>query len=103
MTERQRRVWNILQHCQGVEQAVTSKALARLIGLGEREIRAVIAELRRDGYPIASRTRRPFGYFIPESPGEARECEAQLRSRIQEIEVTANAFRRACEEWSSPA
>ncbi|NPV81903.1 MAG: HTH domain-containing protein [Firmicutes bacterium] len=94
-TDSQARLWDILRQCKSRKKAVTSRQLSRLTGINEREVRSLIADLRRDGYPIASAVNAPYGYFIPVDRAEARECQGHLYSRIQEIGITARALDRA--------
>ncbi|HHV61118.1 MAG TPA: hypothetical protein GXX51_00530 [Firmicutes bacterium] len=95
MEEKHMRIWRYLQNCKGRDKALTSKQLSRLTGMSEREVRAVIAELRRDNYPIASAVHPPYGFFLPEGIDEARECQAHLYSRMRELGITARALDRA--------
>lgn len=89
------RVWDVLKERKGREFAITAKQLGSIIGMSEREVRAEVSNLRRRGYPIASATRPPYGFFVPVSVEEARECQAQLYSRMREIGITARALDHA--------
>lgn len=95
MDERHRQVLSIIEQARGREMAITSQRIAKATGTSDRTVRAVVANLRRQGYPIASAVRPPHGYFIPATPEEAEECQAQLYSRIRETAITARALGRA--------
>lgn len=95
MDERHKRLLRIIEQCRGREKAMTARQLARLIGTNEREIRAMIAELRRQGHPIASPVHPPYGFFVPANREEAEECQMHLYSRMREIGITARALEQA--------
>jgi len=64
----------VLQLHRGNARAITGKDLARIMGdsddrLIRKEIRALIAA----GYPIASSTEKPYGYFMAETPQEVKQ------------------------------
>lgn len=89
------RVWDVLKERKGRESAITANQLASIVGMDERKVRAEVTVLRRKGYPIASATTKPYGYFIPKDANEARRCQAQLYSRMREIGITARALDHA--------
>jgi hypothetical protein len=95
MEEKPRRVLDEVRRCRGRSQAMTARQLARVTGIREREVRAIIADLRRQGHAIGSAVNPPYGYFMPVTLDEARECQAQLWSRVGEVAATARAFDRA--------
>lgn len=95
MDERQRRVYAVVENCRGRKRALTAKEIARFAGLNERHVRAIIADLRKAGHAIASAVNPPYGYYLPASLEEARECQAHLWSRVGEVAATARAFDRA--------
>ena len=95
MIAHQEKIWRFLKDCRGLDKALTAKQLARLTGLNEREVRATIAGLRRQGYPIASAVHPPYGFYVPETVREAQECLAHLYSRIREIGETAKPLEKA--------
>lgn len=92
MDDRHKRVLTIIQQCRGRKRALTAKQIGRLVGIGEREVRAIIADLRREGHPIASAVHPPYGFYLPADAEEARECQAHLYSRMRELGVTARAL-----------
>ena len=95
MDEKPRRVLDEVRRCRGRSQAMTARQLARVTGIREREVRAIIADLRRQGHAIGSAVNPPYGYFMPVTLDEARECQAHLYARMREIGITAKAFERA--------
>jgi biotin operon repressor len=95
MDERHRQVLTVIERATGRNRAVTASYLAAVTRLSSRTVRAVVADLRRQGYPIASAVHRPYGFYVPATPEEAQECQAQLYSRIRELGITARALDRA--------
>lgn len=95
MDERQRKVYAVIEECRGRKRAMTARQIARFAGLNERCVRMVIADLRKEGYAVASAVNPPYGYYLPASLEEARECQAQPWSRVGEVAATARAFDRA--------
>lgn len=95
MDEKQRRVLDEVRRCRGRSQAMTARQLARMTGIREREVRSIIADLRRQGHAIGSAVNVPYGYYMPTNVEEARECQAHLYARMREIGITAKAFERA--------
>lgn len=95
MDERHRQVLSIIEQARGREMAITSQRIAKATGTSDRTVRAVVANLRRQGYPIASAVNPPYGFYVPATPAEAQECQAHLYSRIAEIATTARALDRA--------
>ena len=89
------RVLAAIRERRGREAAITSRQLALVVRCSDREARRLVSELRREGYPIASAVHAPYGFYWPESPEEARECQAHLYSRIRELAETARALDRA--------
>lgn len=78
--------------CQGHRNAMTARSLSRITGVTEREVRDIVANLRRKGHLIASAVNPPYGFYIPENMGEAKACQRHLRSRITQLKATAKAF-----------
>ncbi len=95
MDDLHRRVLAAISEARGRNRALPASHLAAVTGLSRRTVRAVIAELRRQGYPIASAVSQPYGFYVPATPEEAQECQAQLYSRIRELGITARALDRA--------
>lgn len=81
----------------GRAHAVPARVLARRLGTSERRVRALVSELRRRGYPIASTPHEPAGFYWPASREEAEECSTHLWSRVREQAAVARDFDRAAE------
>lgn len=77
----------------GVENAVKTSDLARMVGLPERVIRRMIHNERLAGAPILSTTSD--GYFLPGNNNEAFRCVRSLRNRGNEILRAADAIEKA--------
>ena len=50
--------------------------------LDDRKMRAIIAELRHEGFPILFATSEPAGYYLPRNLAELEEGLNKLRSYI---------------------
>jgi hypothetical protein len=75
-------------NCQGRANAVKSLRLTVAIGLHPRQVRqvrAAIAELRKEKNLICSSVRPPCGYYMAENMNEKNQCTAQLWARIKEM------------------
>lgn len=73
----------LLRHLRkGRANAIRKADLARLCGCNEREMRRTITEelVRQDKVLIGLSTRKPYGYFLIETPEELDDCCATLRS-----------------------
>jgi len=89
----------LLQH-QGKARAITGKALAQRFGhKDDREVRLIIRDLISSGYPIASSTGKPQGYFIIETHGEALEYMKELRSRLIENAIRRRDFKHSVNRY----
>jgi len=94
----------ILERHEGRDCAITGIELAkRLNQRDDRKIRLIILELIEDGFPVASTTKQPAGFFIPVSYQEAREYEATLKSRLIADARRKKYFRRAADCHLRPA
>ena len=72
----------LLQH-QGRTKAIRGSELAQMMGFkNDRAVRLAIRDLIADGYPIASTTQEPAGYFIAASLEEANEYMDDLKGRL---------------------
>jgi len=90
------RILEILKNHRGLNRAITGRELARIIGESDdRHIRSDIRELRAQGFPIASSTKLPYGYFIVETLQEANDFMQQLKNRLIENALTRRDFKRA--------
>jgi hypothetical protein len=95
MTAHQARILTVLEYyCKGRGNAKTAKNLSRITGFGERQVRLIIAELRHDYHPIASAVHEPYGFYMPNTAIEARECLNHIDSRIKELYETKLGIER---------
>lgn len=110
----------ILEERRGPAMAVTGAELARMFGFkDDRIIRLAIRELIKgdgdgnNGLPVASETNvrkdidgniiaRP-GYYIPLSRPQGEEYAAAIRSRLIEDALRRRDFRRAADQYFTPA
>ena len=63
----------------GQANGITAVALAHMLDVPERRVRALVTEAREDGVAIAATPES--GYFIAQTPEELEMCCAFLRSR----------------------
>jgi hypothetical protein len=61
----------------------------------DRTIRKEIRELIASGYPIASSTEKPYGYFMAETPQEVEQYLKQLKGRLVEDAYRRRDFKKA--------
>jgi uncharacterized protein involved in exopolysaccharide biosynthesis len=86
----------VLQLHRGKARAITGKDLAQVMGEpNDRLIRKEIRDLIADGFPIASSTEKPYGYFMAETPQEAAQYLRQLKSRLVEDAYRRRDFKKA--------
>jgi len=89
-------VLRILRLHRGKANAITGKELAQLLGEpNDRLIRKEIRELIAQGYPIASRTEKPYGYYLVESSAEAEHYLKSLKGRLVEDAYRRRDFKKA--------
>lgn len=60
------------EHC-GHERGITARDLSFRTGLPEREIRSLVTQLRKDGYPVCAHPAT--GYFLA---ADAQELQATI-------------------------
>lgn len=76
----------------GMENAISSKELARILSVAPRIIAAVVERERRAGKPIcATCNSKAPGYFIPANREEMEQYCHKLRHRAGEIFATRSA------------
>ena len=93
---------NILLRHEGQFQAITGRELATMFGQrDDRRIRLAIRELITEGLPIASSTES--GYFIVSTRQEAEQYALSIRSRLIEDAIRRRDFRRAADQYLTPA
>jgi len=96
------RLRQILERQRGLNQAITARNLAALLGLSERDGRSIregVNDLLKLGYPIGSSTGEGSqGYFWVVTDYELSMCLANYRSRarenIRKAEWLERAFRQ---------
>ncbi|MGH2627986.1 MAG: HTH domain-containing protein [Anaerolineales bacterium] len=74
------------------DHAITAGELAHWTQSSERAVRKTVADLRRDGYPIASTPHEGGGFYWPRTLADAEECSRHLWSRVRQIADVARAF-----------
>ena len=90
------RVLDILRYHRGRALAIEGKRIAQALREGDdRRIRQAIREIIAEGWPIASATTGPKGFFIAQTEEEARAYAGTLRSRLVEDALRRRDFLRA--------
>ncbi|KKL60062.1 hypothetical protein LCGC14_2209090 [marine sediment metagenome] len=93
----------ILLRREGHSQAIKARDLAELLRCDERKVRLMIRELIREGLPVASSTEALAGYFIVATRQEAEQYAGSVRSRLIEDALRRRDFRRAADQYLTPA
>ena len=89
---------------EGEAQAITGRELAAIFNLkDDRRIRLIILELIKEGLPVAANTDGPAGYFIAATRQEAKRYADSIRSRRIKDALRRRAFRRAADQYLTPA
>ena len=100
---------NLLLRHEGPERAITAGELARMFATSDRIIRLAIRELIRgdgdgnSGIPIASSVENPPGYFIVTTRQQVEGYRHSVKSRLIEDAKRIRDFRRAADQWLTPA
>ena len=89
MTTAEAQVWNRLSH-----KPTTKKELHSMTGYNDREIRAAVKNLRDNGYPVMSSSKKS-GYWIARNEDEIHMLIAELKSRASEMMNTARSLENA--------
>ncbi len=91
---------------KGRQGALTGKTLAYLFESDsdgqDRHLRMIIGELIEEGYPIASTTESPAGFFIAQTAQEVKRYAQTLRSRLIKDAVRRRDFLRAARPILKP-
>ena len=88
---------------KGRKQAITGKELAQIFShKNDRQVRLIIRELIEEGYPIASTTGQPPGFFIAETKEEVLKYASGLRGRLIEDAIRRRNFLRASRQILQP-
>ncbi len=93
----------ILLRREGHLRAIKARELAELLRCDERKVRLIIRELIREGLPVASSTEALAGYFIVTTRQEAEQYAGSVRSRLIEDALRRRDFRRAADQYLTPA
>lgn len=95
---------SILLRHEGQARAITGSELATIFCLrDDRRIRLAIRDLITEGLPVASSTEAPAGYFIVTTRREAEQYAGSVRSRLIEDALRRRDFRRAADQYLTPA
>ena len=73
----------ILKHHRGAQHAITAIRIARQLGYhDDRKVRLAIQALITSGHAIAANvSKKPLGYYLVQTPEEAKAYSRTLRSR----------------------
>lgn len=94
-------VRNLLHY--GKDNAQKGRVLAKLLNLkNDRPIRIAIRDLIAEGVPIASSVSAPYGYFIANSPEEAKAYVKVVKSRLVEDAYRCRDFKVAASKLLKP-
>ncbi|KKL66614.1 hypothetical protein LCGC14_2143190 [marine sediment metagenome] len=84
---------------RGRRNAITSRELSIT---NDRATRLAIRELIDEGYPIASATEVPLGYFLAETPAEVKAYAKSLTNRLIQDTIRRRDFLRAARSIIQP-
>ncbi len=91
---------------KGRDRALTGRVLASHVGYdsngSDRMTRKIIALLIEEGYPIASTTGQPPGFFIAETKEEVKKYAGGLRGRLIKDAIRRRDFLRASRKILQP-
>jgi biotin operon repressor len=94
---------NLLTH--GRDNPIKADELAGIIGVSRRDINEAVQTLRNSGVLIGASRSEPFGYYLPGSIEEAKECVRPMRSEmfslIRTHQKTRKAFHEFCAQMQS--
>lgn len=71
---------------RGVENAVFSRILEECLGIGGRDVRRIISELRKEGKPICSDYHK--GYYYAESEADIEDAVKGLKEHAKGVSDT---------------
>lgn len=83
------------------EKALCSSELEAILGIPDKEIRAIIPELQRKGVKSADNKlicALPCGYWKSSDKEELKECYAYNVHKIKNLNIKANYYRNGIEE-----
>ena len=81
--------------CLGRSRAVKADNLSAICHTSRRDINEVIRGLRKSGHLVGSSKIPPYGYYIPITESEVKECLECFRSEILDMLQTYGRLRRA--------
>ena len=98
--KRQQTKEHLLKHIgRGRQGALTGKSLAYKIESDaygqDRHLRLLIGELIEEGYPIASATESPAGFYLAQTRQEVEHYALTLRSRVIKDALRRRGFIRS--------
>ena len=85
----------------GVENAITGRELAELIGCDIRVIASKIEKERRKGYPICAITGDNLGYYLAANDEELQNYCNRLNHRAAELHKTRRALLRIMDDTAN--
>lgn len=99
-------VWKIISEHVGEDNAISQNDIARLCAhysyggsISEREVRRVIRDLRKKGYPILSSPHYPHGgYFMPNNYGEVRRWQERMHIKAIKLLAIVNPVIKSCND-----
>lgn len=97
-------VMQVLSDCQGRDNAISRHALLSLVQsvhpkTSDRQLRACINQLRKDGVMICSTGGEDGGYWTPANWDELSEyIEREIHSRLVDLAEQESALKKAGEE-----
>ena len=86
----------ILRSHKGKGKPVTALKLSGKLRIPEREVRQMISDLvTNKKILIASRVRKPYGFYLITSLDELKECLAQYHSRLKNLKARTESLYKA--------
>ena len=86
---------HLLTHSR--QNPIKAADLAALVGITLRDINEVVRIMRKSGVMVGAEKRKPYGYYIPGSAEEAKECIRGFRSEMFDMIRTYQRQRK--EYW----
>ena len=83
---------NVLAFHQGREHGINAHQLAQVAGLNERQVRALVSELREEGIAISATPAT--GYYMAVTPAELQESCKFLHDRAMRSLLLASRMQK---------